>query len=295
MDTRKNISIKLIKDIGKILIPLVIYYLTYFLAYIILTTLVTEIVHLDKYIPENEITIRGILGGISMLIGTLPLIADFRQEVRKREVYGQSVPCRQIKTDIRKEQRIHLGDAKVSLYKSVPITITLAIASSVVINFLFIRLHILETSETYSRVAEHQYGVSFIIGIILYGIVSPLAEEVVFRGIIYNRIRKDYPMVTAVILSAFLFGVYHGNIVQGAYGFLMGILLAYTYERFGSFLHVFLFHSAANITVYIITSNEIVYNVIMTPYICMVLVVIALVMLWLMNKVKKYCMEGIAK
>ncbi|MCM1263207.1 MAG: CPBP family intramembrane metalloprotease [Butyrivibrio sp.] len=287
MDTMKNISIKLIKDIGKIIIPLVIYYLTYFLTYIVLTTLVTKIVHLDKYIPEHEITIRGILGGISMLIGTLPLIADFRQEVRKRGEYRQNVPCRQIKTDIRKEQRVHLGDVKVALYKSVPITITLAIASSVVINFIFIRLHILETSETYSRVAEHQYGVSFIIGIILYGLVSPFAEEVVFRGIIYNKIRKDYPVVTAVILSAFLFGLYHGNIVQGAYGFLMGILIAYTYEQFGSFIHAFLFHSAANITVYMITSNEAVYNVVMTPYICVALAVIAAVMLWLMNKEKR--------
>ncbi|MCM1049546.1 MAG: CPBP family intramembrane metalloprotease [Clostridiales bacterium] len=189
-----------------------------------------------------------------MLIGILPLIADFRQEVRKR-------------------------DAKVTLYKSVPITITLAITSSIVINFLFTRLHILENSETYSRVAKQQYGVSFIIGIILYGFVSPLAEEVVFRGVIYNKIRKDYPVITAVILSAFLFGLYHGNIVQGVYGFLMGILIAYTYEQFGSFLHAFLFHSAANITVYAITSNEAIYNVIMTPYICIVLAVIAVVML----------------
>lgn len=287
----KNISIKLIKDIGKILIPFVIYYLTYYVAYILLTILVIEIVHLDKYIPEHETTIRAILGGISMLIGALPLISDFKQEIRSKreacrqqEIISERETHRQGKTDRRKEQRVF-----------VPITITLAITSSIVINFLFIRLHILEASATYSHVAEHQYGVNFIIGIILYGLVSPFAEEVVFRGIIYNKIRKGYPTITAVILSAFLFGLYHGNIVQGAYGFLMGILLAYTYERFGSFIHAFLFHSMANITVYIITSNEAVYNVIMTPYICVVLAVIAAVMLWLMGMVKKYCMEVISK
>lgn len=262
-----NKDIDLIRNVVGILIPIVIYYITRVLAYIALTALVIEIVHLDRYILEREATIRVILGGISMLIGILPLLSSLKREI-----------------DGRQNQVIHARNIKdIPLYKSVLITITLAIMSSVVINILFIWLRLAESSETYTHVAEHQYGVSLATGLILYGIISPLAEEALFRGIIYNRIRKNCSIFAAVLLSSLLFGLYHGNIVQGAYGFLMGILIAYTYERFGSFFHAFLFHATANVAVYIITSNETIADLIITPHICLIFTLISAVLICRMS------------
>lgn len=285
MDTKNNSSdksntqsnnkyIDLVRNAGEILIPFVIYYITYLLSYIALTVSVIEIMQLDRYIFGHETTTRAILGCISMLIGVLPLHSSLRRELDEQ----------------REKQDIPVGDTKeikkikdFTLLKSVLVTITLAITSSVAINILFIWLHLTESSETYTQVAELQYGVSLITGLILYGIISPLAEEVVFRGIIYNRIRRNYSVTPAVFLSALLFGLYHGNIVQGAYGFLMGILIAYTYERFGSFFHAFLFHAAANTAVYIITSNEAISHVIITPHICLIFILISVFLLWRMK------------
>lgn len=277
MDTKNKSSNKLHnkyidlgRNIGCILIPLVIYYITYLLSYVVLTVLVIEIMQLDRYIFGHETTVRAIIGDISMLMGILPLLSSLRREL-----------------DGRQKQDIHAGNATdVPLHKSVPITITLAITSSVAINILFIWLHLTESSEAYSRVAEHQYGVSLVTGLILYGIISPLAEEVVFRGVIYNRIRRNCSITAAVFLSALLFGLYHGNIVQGVYGFLMGILIAYTYERYGRFFHAFLFHAAANTAVYIITSNEAVSHLIITPHICLIFILISAFLLWRMKKSK---------
>lgn len=279
MDTKNKSNNKytdLVRNAGEILIPLVIYYITYLLSYIILTVLVIEIMQLDRYIFGHETSIKTILGGISMLIGILPLLSSLRREI-----------------DGRQKQDIHAGNTKylknikvikdIPLYKSALITITLAITSSVAINILFIWLHLTESSETYSRVAEHQYGVSLVTGLVLYSIISPLAEEVVFRGIIYNKIRRNCSVTTAVLLSALLFGLYHGNIVQGAYGFLMGILIAYTYEKFGSFFHAFLFHAAANTTVYIITSYEVISHIIITPHICLIFILVSALLLWRMK------------
>ncbi len=274
-----NKYIHFIRIAGEIIIPFVIYYITYLLSYIALTIVVIKIMQLDRYIFGHETTTRAILGVISMLIGILPLISSLRREL-----------------DGRQKQDIHVGNTTdlknikvikdIPLYKSVLITITLAITSSVAINILFIRLHLTENSETYSRVAEHQYGVSLITGLILYGIISPLAEEAVFRGIIYNRIRRNCSITAAVFLSALLFGLYHGNIVQGAYGFLMGILIACTYERYGRFFHAFLFHASANTAVYIITSSEAISHIIINPHICLIFILISALLLWRMKKSK---------
>lgn len=276
MDTKNQSNNKyteLVRNVGEILIPLVIYYITYLLSYIVLTVLVIEIMQLDRYIFGHETTTRAILGCISMLIGILPLHSSFKREM-----------------DERQKQDIHAGNTKdikdVPLYKSAIITITLAITSSVAINILFIWLHLTESSETYNRVAELQYGVRLITGLILYGIISPLVEEVMFRGIIYNRIRKNCSITAAVFLSALLFGLYHGNIVQGAYGFLMGILIAYTYEQYGRFFHAFLFHASANTAVYMITSSEAISHIIITPHICLIFILVSALLLWRMKKRK---------
>jgi len=54
-------------------------------------------------------------------------------------------------------------------------------------------------------------------------------------------------------ISALLFGVFHGNIVQGIYGTLMGLLIAYVYEKYDNFIAPVIIHVAANFSVYILT------------------------------------------
>ncbi len=85
-------------------------------------------------------------------------------------------------------------------------------------------------SEKYETVETIQYSVPIWLGIVLYGIVSPTVEEMVFRGVIYNRIKKFYSVPRAVVASALLFGIFHGNLPQFLYGTAMGILMALCYE-----------------------------------------------------------------
>lgn len=54
------------------------------------------------------------------------------------------------------------------------------------------------------------------------GLVAPFVEETIFRGLIYNRL-KDYSSVTtAMLTSAVIFGLYHGNLIQAVYGLFHG-------------------------------------------------------------------------
>lgn len=124
---------------------------------------------------------------------------------------------------------------------------------AVSLNILIAKSGIMQMSEGYQETAEIQYSCSFLIGIVIYGIVTPLSEELLFRGIIYNGIKAFLSWKPAMILCSVLFAVYHGNGVQGIYALLMSLFFVYLYEKSGNFLVPVLMHSVSNIAAYILT------------------------------------------
>jgi hypothetical protein len=80
--------------------------------------------------------------------------------------------------------------------------------------------------------------------------ISPLAEEVAFRlvgGNIASRISRGF----AVVSTAFLFGIYHGNPVQFIYAFAAGLLFADMDWCAGAILPSVIAHVAVNLTAYL--------------------------------------------
>lgn len=244
----------------RIIKPFLAYYVIYFITNVILTYLVNTISHktggvLETLLTEQEATVRAVIGGLAMLSGILPLFPAFRHEINCLDTKNSACV-------------FHKHGENLNKIKKTLVTVTLAITSSLALNILFVLIRLTEVSETYDRVSAHQYGVVLPVGLFLYGVVSPFAEEVVFRGIIYNRLKAFFgkqPVGKPMVLSALLFGIYHGNIVQMLYGFLMGMLIACIYERYGGFLYAFLFHAAANTAVYVITGNPYLYERFITP------------------------------
>ena len=108
----------------------------------------------------------------------------------------------------------------------------------------------LEASGTYQKVLENQYGSTFILGLILYGLISPFAEELLFRGVLYNCMRRSMTVKMSIFLSAMFFGLYHSNAVQGIYALVLGLLISYAYEYFGDLKVPIAMHMAANILMY---------------------------------------------
>ncbi len=84
----------------------------------------------------------------------------------------------------------------------------------------------------------------------IVGIWSPLAEELIFRGMVFRTMRKGFSFWVSAIVSAAWFGIYHMNVVQGVYAAMFGILLAYTYERTNSLLGCYLLHLMFNLSSY---------------------------------------------
>lgn len=82
-----------------------------------------------------------------------------------------------------------------------------------------------------------------LLGIAVYG---PLAEEMVFRGVIYRSYRQQGNRLKALLLSSLLFGVMHMNLNQACYAFVIGIALALLVEATGSILPAFIAHFCVN-------------------------------------------------
>lgn len=68
---------------------------------------------------------------------------------------------------------------------------------------------------------------------------APIAEEILFRGLIQGTLRP-YGKRFAIFGSAFLFGLFHGNLVQTPFAFAVGLVLGYTAETYSLFWSVVL-------------------------------------------------------
>jgi hypothetical protein len=63
-------------------------------------------------------------------------------------------------------------------------------------------------------------------------VLAPAAEEIIFRRWVIDRLRP-YGVRTAWIVSALIFGMFHGNLSQSCYAFLLGLVFGYLYLKTG--------------------------------------------------------------
>lgn len=105
-----------------------------------------------------------------------------------------------------------------------------------------------ELFPTYSQVAEQTiYSQSVWLILLTVGVVAPIAEELIFRGLLFHRMKDWMKPWLAIILSALAFGLYHGNAVQFIYAFFMGALFALIYHRTGTLWATIVAHMVANL------------------------------------------------
>lgn len=83
-------------------------------------------------------------------------------------------------------------------------------------------------------------------------IIAPLCEELIFRGFLLKPLRK-YGDFTAVLVSAVIFALFHGNVDQLAYALISGIFLGIIAVRSNSILPSIILHSANNLIVSVIS------------------------------------------
>lgn len=89
---------------------------------------------------------------------------------------------------------------------------------------------------------------------IAVSIMAPLSEEVLCRGVILRLAEKVSPKFwVANVIQALAFGILHGNLVQGTYAFLLGLLLGYIYGKYRNIWLCMLLHGAMNLSSFIVS------------------------------------------
>ncbi len=79
----------------------------------------------------------------------------------------------------------------------------------------------------------------------IIGILGPILEEFIFRGILFN-ITKKLKLRYMAILSGFLFGAFHMNLNQFSYAFLLGAVFTIYVAYTGSILSAIISHIILN-------------------------------------------------
>lgn len=105
------------------------------------------------------------------------------------------------------------------------------------------------------------YSEAIWVQILAMVIGAPIVEELIFRGLIFKRMRTYCGFLSAAIVSSLCFGVFHGRIIQGVYGFIIGFILAAIFEKTKSLKMCILFHLVANATSVALTNVKVLEQI----------------------------------
>ncbi len=85
------------------------------------------------------------------------------------------------------------------------------------------------------------------INLIIISIIAPIFEELFFRKFLIDKTLK-YGARISVFLSALMFALFHGNLSQFFYAFLLGGFFAVVYIKTGNIIYPIILHMAANLS-----------------------------------------------
>ncbi len=85
-----------------------------------------------------------------------------------------------------------------------------------------------------------------VISFVLIAVLAPLLEELLFRGVVLHGFLKNYRPSHAIIASALLFAIIHGNLAQGLGAFFIGLVIGWIYWKTQSIIPGIIIHFVNN-------------------------------------------------
>jgi len=137
------------------------------------------------------------------------------------------------------------------------IWLLITIVSSVIVVILTSFLgNSVENSKTES-LQQNINLLTVLIGIISAGVISPIYEEIFYRGFIYRWLRVRLGMNWGILISSLIFTVAHFPTVNAMpVNFINGIVFAWVYEKTGSVIPGMIVHGLMNTTAILLTISE---------------------------------------
>lgn len=122
---------------------------------------------------------------------------------------------------------------------------------------LFLLQHGLTPPDTdvYTKLLGQVTWYTLILNLVLAGVLAPLVEETLFRGVIFGSLQAYFGKWTSAVLSAAFFSALHFQ----AYGFfprfMLGMVLVYLYDKYKSLYPAIGLHAVNNIVATLIAAS----------------------------------------
>lgn len=204
---------KYLKAGAFVLLYLAVYFIVQLAVTIIYTIGYIVYLAIQRY-PLTEITMDSILKNTSTVMLVSIII---------------SIPLYVLVSKIKKESFIEVCGFRrinaVNIGLNSILGISMGIFIMLALTYLNYILPLEKISQNYEEIMKAVMSGNFIIVFITVGIFGPIIEEIIFRGLILNELKKVSPVIAAVIIQAVLFGAYHMNPLQSSYAFVVGIVL----------------------------------------------------------------------
>ena len=134
-------------------------------------------------------------------------------------------------------------------FKDIIVLITMGILTNIVI--LFFGSFIFGKEKMLEQLIEMEKGttnVYILIAFVALVVCTPLIEEFIFRGMMFNALKQKISIPSSVILCSLTFGIIHQKIMIIVVAFIMGNYFSYCYIKYESMYAPIIVHLAFNCT-----------------------------------------------
>lgn len=129
--------------------------------------------------------------------------------------------------------------------------LSICFASVALCFFINFGLNLLPISEevllSYQESSEALLSGPFWLLFVSNVIMAPVCEEIIFRGLVFDRLKKAMPVWPAILVTSAIFAVMHGQILWMCYTFLVGVVLCVVANKANSIIPSIIVHMLFNL------------------------------------------------
>ncbi len=93
---------------------------------------------------------------------------------------------------------------------------------------------------------QTSYGYEIMLAFITLVIIAPIAEEIIFRGYLFGRLKKYAPVWVAIVVTSVVFGALHGAWNLAIDTFALSVVMSLLRQNTGSLWSSILLHMSKN-------------------------------------------------
>lgn len=181
---------------------------------------------MDPHTEQSELLMTGVMDLVILIV----MVGMWRRDEKLRKGFHAA------------DQMMVKRQMNFSLFA---VDILFVLGVTFLFNLVFSRF--IPSSSQYEGFVNSFTSIPYPLTILLIGVLGPCAEEFLFRGVFFRRVRDCINVYAAALLSGLAFAVFHGNLEQGIPAFVMGFLFCLVYEHFGTMAAPIAGHMSVNI------------------------------------------------